>query len=263
MSRCPIVQRDGHRERASGVPGTAGVLTTVGIPMRRYGHADRRGGRHLRRPDEDAPGTPAPTRNGPRAARLLDLQARLGNRRVAALVSDPAGVHRAADPDALEAAAARIDAVLDPDALGDEPATAPVQASSRVQRDGPSPDPEPRKGTPGDVVKAILKTPAGKKAVSAVREEAKGVVRSASTGEKAAMVVSGILVGGGALAGVLSDPEARAFLLPKVSGKKIPVPGVDGLSASISFDTEGRPTGGMVYFDVGRYLPPSLGFGPK
>lgn len=231
---------------------------------REHGRSGTRGDRHPRRGNDNVHDEQSELRTPAGAAQILELQARVGNRGVASLVSAAPRVHRAGDPDAVEAAVARIDAVLDPDSIGKESAgTSPVQTSPNVQRDGRKGDSPPRKATPGDVLKAVLATPQGKKAITAVKEEGKRVVRRASTGEKAAMIVSGVLIGGGPVAGALTDPDARKFLLPKLSGKKVAVPGVDGLSGSVSFDPEGRPTGGMVYLDVGRYLPRSLGFGPK
>ncbi len=70
------------------------------------------------------------------------------------------------------------------------------------------------------------------------------------------MVTQAILLGGGALAGVMSNDSARAFVLDFIDGRDIPVPGVAGFSVQLRHDRSGpRPDyGGMLKFDLGRYI---------
>jgi hypothetical protein len=189
---------------------------------------------------------------------LLHLQRSAGNRAVTFVVD------RAADRPDVAAALATIEALLDPAAIGEEPvgAAAPVQTSRTavVQRDGPETPPEPKPGTPGDVVKALVATPAGKAATEALKEKAKQEVKSLAPGEKAAVVTASLVIGGGAVTAAMLRPDSRGFLLEQVSGKKVDIPGVSGLSAKIDFGKDGAPTGGMLYFNVGSVLPPSWGF---
>jgi hypothetical protein len=58
--------------------------------------------------------------------------------------------------------------------------------------------------------------------------------RGLSGGGKAAVVTSLATIGGGALAGALASPDSRSFLLDQLNGRDLPVPGVDGLSVSLS-----------------------------
>ena len=230
--------RDGHDETPDRRPSIA--------PTPRPDHTDR---------------APSDVRNvdGRAPATLLHLQRSVGNQAAARFV-----VHRAADPPDVTAALATIDALLDPAAIGEEPveAAAPVQTNRTtvVQRDGPETPPEPKPGTPGDVVKALVATPAGKAATEALKEKAKREVKSLAPGEKAAVVTAAIVIGGGAVTAAMLRPDSRGFLLEQVSGKKVDIPGVSGLSAKIDFGKDGAPTGGMLYFNVGSVLPPSWGF---
>ena len=54
--------------------------------------------------------------------------------------------------------------------------------------------------------------------------------RRLSTGERVLLVTQGVLVGGTALAGVLSNEQSRNFVLNQLQGRDLPVPLVPGLS---------------------------------
>lgn len=54
-----------------------------------------------------------------------------------------------------------------------------------------------------------------------------------STGEQALVISQGVIIAGGALAGISTDPEAREFLFNLIIDRDIPVPGVNGLTFRI------------------------------
>lgn len=128
---------------------------------------------------------------------------------------------------------------------------------------GPGPD-TPRAGSPDDVVSAILKVKTVDTAVSRLRLDASDRIkhdwRSLSGGEKAAVIVTSVVIGGAAIGGVASDPKSREWALQQLDGKEAPVPGIDGLS--IQFNRpDPHNVGVMLKFDVGSHLPKSWGFG--
>jgi hypothetical protein len=223
----------------------------------------------LDREDGGRPAAPRPSVASEVPA-LLGLQASVGNHAVAAIVarsSEREPVQRTNEPPEIEAALAAIDALLDPEALagttkGHPPAVQPSR-EALVQRQGPGEEPKPKPGKPGDVVEALAKTEPGKQAIQILNDKAKHAVVSLSTGEKVTVVTALFAIGGGALAGAMSDPQARRFMLEQASGKEVPVPGVRGLSMKVDLGKDGVPTGGMLLFDVGSVLPPSLGFKEK
>src|SRR5947209_5922847 len=97
---------------------------------------------------------------------------------------------------------------------------------------GPGPD-TPKAGSADDVVSALMKVKAVDNAVSRLRLDASDRVkhdwRSLSGGEKAAVIVTSVLIGGAAIGGVGSDPKSREWALQQLDGKEAPVPGIDGL----------------------------------
>ena len=128
---------------------------------------------------------------------------------------------------------------------------------------GPGPD-TPKAGSADDVVSALMKVHAVDKAVSRLRLDASDRIkhdwRSLSGGEKAAVIVTSVVIGGAALGGVASDPKSREWALQQLDGKEAPVPGIDGLS--IQFNRpDPHNVGVMLKFDVGSHLPKSWGFG--
>ncbi|MEZ5363571.1 MAG: hypothetical protein R2748_14820 [Bryobacterales bacterium] len=96
---------------------------------------------------------------------------------------------------------------------------------------GPS---TPRPAQIGDLGRAVWAVPALRQAVTQLGEEATRDLRrgwsQAGAGERAAIVSTGLLITGGALAGALANDQSRLDLLTFVDGRNIPVPGVDGLS---------------------------------
>jgi hypothetical protein len=82
--------------------------------------------------------------------------------------------------------------------------------------------------------------------------------RELSTGGRVALISQTALIGGGALAGVLSDPEARTFTLGLLQNRDIPVPGVPGLT--FQFILTGPDQRVRFDLNVGALLPRSWGF---
>jgi hypothetical protein len=81
--------------------------------------------------------------------------------------------------------------------------------------------------------------------------------RGLSTGGKVAVITQTAVIGGGALAGVLSDPQARDFTLGLLQNRALPT-GVPGLKFQFSITGPDR----KIKFDlnVGALLPSSWGF---
>ena len=92
----------------------------------------------------------------------------------------------------------------------------------------------PRAATPSDLLRGFMAIPAVDTALTRLRTQATARVerdwRRLSTGEQVLLVSQAVLIGGGALAGALSHPESRGFLLEQIQGRNIPVPLVPGLS---------------------------------
>ena len=122
----------------------------------------------------------------------------------------------------------------------------------------------PRAGTGGDVWKAVLAEPALGPAITALGDQAAGRAKSQwdklSTGGAVAVVTGSVVVGGGAIAGVLSNPDARKWITATLNDKIIPVPKVPGLAVQLNLSGENVIVG--LHLDVGKILPAALGFGP-
>ena len=122
---------------------------------------------------------------------------------------------------------------------------------------GPS---TPRPGQIGDLLGAVWKLPAVQMASTRLLDEVQRQLRRgwnrSSRGERALVVTHTILLGGGVLAGVMTNDPARTGVLNFIDGRDIPVPGVSGLSVQLRHDRSGpRPDyGGMLKFDLGRYV---------
>jgi hypothetical protein len=129
---------------------------------------------------------------------------------------------------------------------------------------GAGPD-TPHAAGAGDIMDAVLAVPAVDAAISDLRMRAIDRVRTdwgrMQTGERAALVTVGAVIGMGALTGVASDPGARQILLDQLNGKMLPVPGVDWLHVEIGTKPDNLMVG--LHVDVGALLPSSLGFGPS
>jgi hypothetical protein len=150
-----------------------------------------------------------------------------------------------------------------PLAPGPAPAPAPTPAAQ------PTSDPtiqelKPKAADFGDLWKAVQGLPEVKSFMERLQQDALAVLRrdwtSASTGEKIVTIVGGVAIAGLAGAGVMSSPEGRDFAREQINGKKIPVPGVDGLHLEVTFTETNVGLG--LHLDVGRFLPPQWGFGP-
>ncbi|WP_178371901.1 eCIS core domain-containing protein [Desulfacinum infernum] len=129
----------------------------------------------------------------------------------------------------------------------------------------PAPGPSPlREGSLGDVARALAATEpvAGmlRNLQDQARDFALGVWGRATPGERGLIVTSSVVVGGGALAGVLASPSARDRVLPLLNGRPLPIPGVDWLHVEIYTDENSVMFG--AHLDVGALLPPEWGFGP-
>ena len=118
------------------------------------------------------------------------------------------------------------------------PTSAPGPQQPRqdpLERDKP-----PRPGSGGDVLKALLATPEGKRLVELAKQEAAKI----PPGGKVAI---GVLAAGAA-AGISTDPAARKTVLDAVDGAEVEVPGVPWLK--LKAHTKGGGVGGGVQIDV-------------
>jgi len=124
---------------------------------------------------------------------------------------------------------------------------------------GPS---TPREANPGDVLRAVMRIPAVDSALTTLRTNATDRVSRdwgrLSTGERALVITQTAIIGGGALAGVLSSPEARGFALDVLQNRDLPVPGVPGLT--FQFNATGPDQRIRFDLNVGALLPASWGF---
>jgi hypothetical protein len=174
-------------------------------------------------------------------------------------------------PDSVALALAQLTLPsLPPNLLPPSPAGPGALAPPPAAPAAPAPPPqagtpvEPRPGTGGDIWRAIQAEPTIGPAVQQLQEQAIEQARqdwaALSRGEKAVVVSTGVLIGGGALAGVLSSPEARSWVGSTLGGTVYPVPLVPGLGVQLNLGGDNVILG--LHFDVGRYLPSVLGFGP-
>jgi len=165
------------------------------------------------------------------------------------------------DPEAIRLSLSRMD--LD-SIVGYRPppwVTAPPVSEPRplVPR-GAGPQ-TPRPATAGDVLKAVMRIPAVDTTLIRLQTEARDRLssdwRRLSTGGKAAVITQSAVIGAGALAGVLSDPEARQFTLGLLENRSLPT-GVPGLN--FQFNVTGPDQKIKFDLNVGALLPPSWGF---
>ncbi len=113
-------------------------------------------------------------------------------------------------------------------------------------------------------MKAVLKVPAVQAGVERLRMQAEGELRtnweSLSGGERALVITQGVVMSARIIAGVASDPEASRFVLDKVQGQNIPIP---GLPMTFQFNLTGPDQRLLIGLDVGALLPTGSGFGPR
>lgn len=210
----------------------------------------------------------------------IQRQGPLGGQRRPSLLGDD--MHLTLDPDiqaqmqaiqamqaALTPAALRPNLLQLPSNVGQQPPPGPLQGPAPPQQpplvprgEGPS---EPRAASAGDLVGAIMAVPAIDSAITNLQTQAVDRVRrdwrDLGTGGQATVITSLAVIGGGALAGVMTDPDARNLALSQLNGRVIPVPGIGGLG--VELNTEGNNVMVGLHLDIGRYLPESLGFGPS
>lgn len=96
----------------------------------------------------------------------------------------------------------------------------------------PPPWAQPTPFSFGLVMDAVWKLPKVRLATDYVLERLKRDYRSLSTGGKVALITHGVVIAGTAAA-VLQDSQIRSWAYRQVLGKKIPVPGVSGLSLKL------------------------------
>ncbi|QHT70498.1 hypothetical protein GXP67_29530 [Rhodocytophaga rosea] len=140
----------------------------------------------------------------------------------------------------------------------------PVPAQPPLVPRGAGPD-IPKTASASDLLDAVLKIPSIDQAVTTLRDRALITVsrdwRQLSTPAKIGVVSAGVLIVAPTLAGIISDPAARSMALDQLNGKVIPVPGVNWLSVETNLKDNNLIFG--LHVDVGRLLPPILGFGPS
>jgi len=116
--------------------------------------------------------------------------------------------------------------------------------------------PKPRPGKAGDLISALMGVPTVKLAVENIKGKATDRLRRdwkrLSTGGKVATISTAVLIGGGGIAGILSHDKGRQEALEFIQGKNIPVPGVTGLTFSIS--PLGKDKRFMLNFDLAKFL---------
>lgn len=138
---------------------------------------------------------------------------------------------------------------------------APKEEKKPAVPPGKGPD-KPREGKPGDLLKAVTKVPAVDAALTGLKDQALSRVkrdwRKRSTGGKAVLVSSLVLVGGGAVGSLMAHDPSRTAVLGFIKGKDLPVPGVPGLSMQLNL--VGPDLGVRFGLNVGSLLPKSWGF---
>jgi len=172
--------------------------------------------------------------------------------------ADPA----AADPAAADPAAADP-AAADPAGSGATAAATPGGGGGPASRPPPLPA-DPRPGQGGDIWQAIKLDPTLGPAIQSLQDQAADRARrewdTLSTGGKAAVVSSTVVLTGAAVTAVLSRRETREPVLSALRGTVFPVPKVPGLGVQLDFGGDSVVVG--LHLDVGQLLPSALGFGP-
>lgn len=119
----------------------------------------------------------------------------------------------------------------------------------------------PRPANAGDLLGGIMKIPAVDQALTTLQTDATAKVksdwRSLSTGEKVATISGAVAIGGGALAGVLSNPEGRQFTLDVLQNRSLHT-GVPGLK--FQFNLTGPDQRVKFDLNLGQFLPRQWGF---
>ncbi len=120
----------------------------------------------------------------------------------------------------------------------------------------------PRSATAGDLLKGVLKVREVDQALTTLKtrvgDRAEADWRHLKLGEKVGVISVFTAIGAGAVAGIISDPEARRLSLAQLNGQVLPVPKVDWLHLEIN--TQGNNLMLGFHLDVGQLLPSVLGF---
>jgi hypothetical protein len=131
---------------------------------------------------------------------------------------------------------------------------------------GPRPGTElqgPRPGEGGDIWRAAMSDaiigPAVTRLGDLAAERARMDWASLRTGGQVAVVTTSVVLAGGALAGILTNPSGRDWALRALNDRIIPVPPVPGLSAQFNLGGDHVILG--LHLDLGPHLPARLGFG--
>lgn len=156
--------------------------------------------------------------------------------------------------------------VITPPSPTTPPVTSPaptVQTPPAKPGTPPAPLPQPpRPGEVGDVIDAATSAaaPVLEPMKAQLFSQLKQGWASFSTVERVGVVSFG--VGTVSLAGIgaFSNPDARSFLLDKLNGAVIPVPGAGWLGLETHIGGDSLFFG--AHLDVGRLLPEAMGFGP-
>lgn len=182
---------------------------------------------------------------------------------IAAQIQAMQFIQQRLDPDIVRSALLEIDPEL-LEAPNPAFSTEPSTPQEPLVPAGAGPT-EPRAGTGGDLMRAIMGVPVVDQGLTQFREQTLDQVKHGwhrmSTGEQIATVSAVVLVGGGALAGTLSNPTTRNFMLNQLNGRVLPVPGVSGLRVELNTERDNLMLG--LHLDVGSLLPESWGFGPS
>lgn len=116
----------------------------------------------------------------------------------------------------------------------------------------------PRAGQVGDLLGAVWKLPFVQQAATRLEFDVSRQFwrgwNSSTTGERALIITQGLVIGGGALTGVLSHSPTRVQVLNFLSGKDIPVPGLRGLSVQLRHNSAIGDYGGVLTFDLAPYV---------
>ncbi|KAF5434155.1 protein of unknown function (DUF4157), partial [Candidatus Methanophagaceae archaeon] len=179
-------------------------------------------------------------------------------------------VERRLDPTLIRPALLQIDPGLltppSPTTTGAvlEPAETPPSESTPLVPAGPGPE-TPREASGIDIIRAVVAVPAVDTLLTnlqtGVLDRAERDWGRLSMGERIATITATVVIGGGALAGVLSHPETRQLAIDLLNGRTFPVPGVEGLQFEVGIRGNDWTVG--FHLDVGALLPASLGFGPS
>lgn len=265
--RAPVEAVAPMRGGAEAVPG--------GVPLIRRLQAaagNRAVGRILREPSFQLPlpwllGGDKPPARPDAPLRLDDAQRAEAEARITAelqtatLLAQIARVRLGVPPAVGEPGGPDVVSGADPAAKKPAPpaATAPPPAAA------PTPAPPapvfttPKPGEAGDLMDALSAHPAIAAGMDRVKDEALRAFRLAPPGQVRLAIVSGITFSLLAVGGAAATPGGRE-LLGRLSGTRLPVPGVSWLG--VEFNSQGPNHILGLHVDVGALLPKSLGFGP-